>query len=87
LFAKLPMKKAVATSLLIIAVKSLIGFIGDMQNLEVDWIFLSVFTTLSIAGIFIGIYLNKFINGNKLKKGFGYFVLLMGVYIIIKELL
>lgn len=87
LLAKLPMKKAVATSLLIIAVKSLIGFIGDIQNLELDWIFLLVFTGLSIVGIFIGGWLNKFINGEKLKKGFGWFVLIMGLYIIWKELL
>lgn len=87
LLAKLPMKKAVATSLLIIAVKSLIGFIGDVQNLDIDWVFLMIFTGLSIIGIFLGGYLNKFIDGNKLKKGFGWFVLVMGVYIIGKELL
>ena len=86
LLAKLPMKKAVATSLLIIAVKSLIGFIGDVQNLEIDWIFLLVFTGLSIAGIFLGVYLNKFIDGNKLKKAFGWFVLIMGIYIVWAEL-
>lgn len=86
LLAKLPMKKAVATSLLIIAVKSLIGFIGDVQNLEIDWIFLLAFTGLSIAGIFLGVYLNKFINGNKLKKAFGWFVLIMGIYIVWAEL-
>ncbi|MDX1754195.1 MAG: sulfite exporter TauE/SafE family protein [Salinimicrobium sediminis] len=87
LLAKLPMKKAVATSLLIIAVKSLIGFIGDVQNLDIDWIFLLIFTGLSIIGIFLGGYLNKFIDGRKLKKGFGWFVLVMGIYIIGKELL
>lgn len=87
LLAKLPMKKAVATSLLIIAVKSLIGFIGDIQNLDIDWGFLITFTSLSIAGIFVGGYLNKFIDGKKLKKGFGWFVLVMGIYIIGKELL
>ncbi len=86
LLARLPMKKAVATSLLIIAIKSLIGFLGDVQNLEIDWLFLGSFTFLSIVGIFVGIYLNQFIDGKKLKKGFGWFVLLMGVYIIIKEL-
>jgi uncharacterized membrane protein YfcA len=79
------MKRAVATSLLIIAIKSLIGFIGDVQNLEIDWPFLGTFSALSIAGIFVGISLNKFIDGKKLKKGFGWFVLLMGVYIILKE--
>lgn len=86
LLAKLPMKKAVATSLLIIAVKSLIGFIGDVQNLDIDWIFLLVFTSLSIVGIFFGGYLNKYFDGEKLKKGFGWFVLIMGIYIISKEL-
>lgn len=87
LLAKLPMKKAVATSLMIIAIKSLIGFIGDVQNFEIDWTFLLSFTGISIVGIFVGIYLNKFIDGSKLKKGFGWFVLIMGVYIVLKEIL
>lgn len=86
LLAKLPMKKAVATSLFIIAIKSLIGFLGDVQNLDIDWKFLLSFTALSIVGIFIGIWLNKFIDGKKLKKAFGWFVLVMGIYIIYKEL-
>ena len=86
LLAKLPMKKAVATSLLIIAIKSLIGFLGDVQNLDIDWPFLLIFTGISIIGIFIGIWLNKFIDGKKLKKGFGWFVLVMGIYIIYKEI-
>ncbi len=86
IMAKLPMKRAVATSLVIIAVKSLIGFIGDVQNLSIDWIFLLTFSFTSVIGIFLGIYLNRFINGKKLKKGFGWFVLLMGIYIFWKEI-
>lgn len=86
LLAKLPMKKAVATSLLIIAIKSLIGFIGDVQNMDINWVFLAIFTGLSVVGMFIGIYLNKFIDGKKLKKGFGWFVLLMGIYIVYAEI-
>ncbi|MGW1455710.1 sulfite exporter TauE/SafE family protein [Salegentibacter sp. UBA1130] len=86
LLAKLPMKKAVATSLLIIAIKSLIGFIGDVQNMNINWLFLGIFTGLSMVGMFIGIYLNKFIDGKKLKKGFGWFVLIMGIYIIWAEI-
>lgn len=86
LLAKLPMKKAVATSLMIIAIKSLIGFLGDVQNIEIDWTFLLGFTAISVIGIFIGLYLNKFIDGNKLKKGFGWFVLIMGIYIVLKEI-
>jgi len=68
LLAKLPMKRAVATSLMIIAIKSLIGFIGDVENIEVDWTFLLSFTSISVIGIFLGIFLNKFIDGKKLKK-------------------
>ena len=88
LFAKIPMKKAVGTSLLIIAAKSLIGFIGDVQrpDLEIDWTLLLSVTAIAVVGIFIGIYMAKFIDGKKLKKGFGWFVLLMAIYIIGKQL-
>lgn len=86
LLAKLPMKKAVATSLFIIAINSLIGFLGDVQNYDIDWTFLLIFTAISTVGIFIGIWLNNFIDGKKLKKGFGWFVLVMGIYIIYKEI-
>ena len=87
LLARMPMKLAVGTSLFIIAAKSLIGFIGDLQGSEIiDWKLLGVFTAFSVAGIFIGILLSKKIPGQKLKKGFGWFVLIMGIYIIIKEL-
>lgn len=85
LLAKLPMKKAVATSLLIIAVNSLIGFTGNFATLHIHWKFLLIFTAISVVGIFIGVQLNTFIDGKKLKKGFGWFVLLMGIYIIFKE--
>jgi len=87
LLAKLPMKKAVGTSLIIIAAKSLIGFIGDVQTLEIDWIFLLKFTSISIVGILLGTYLSRHISGDKLKKGFGWFILIMGVFIIYMELL
>ncbi len=86
LMAKLPMKNAIATSLLIIAIKSLIGFIGDIENLDIDWVFLLSFTSFSIAGIFIGMYINNFIEGEKLKKGFGWLVLTIAIFILIKEL-
>lgn len=87
LFANLPMKRAVATSLMIISIKSLIGFIGDIGNIEIDWEFLLMFSILSIVGIIIGIYLSNFIDGKKIKKAFGWFVLVMAIYIIIKEIL
>lgn len=84
--AGLPMKKAVGTSLFIIAIQSLAGFAGDAFGQAIDWGFLLPFTGAAIAGIFIGTLASRKIDGEKLKKGFGYFVLLMGVYIIVKEL-
>ena len=87
LLAKLPMKMAVGTSLLIIAAKSLIGFLGDLSTQTIDWQMLLIFTGLSIVGIFIGSALSKKINEKILKTGFGWFVLVMGIYIITKELL
>jgi uncharacterized membrane protein YfcA len=87
LLAKLPMKMAVGTSLLIIAAKSLIGFLGDLSTRTIDWQLLLIFTSLSIVGIFIGSALSKKINERILKTGFGWFVLIMGIYIITKELL
>lgn len=86
LFCKLPMKKAVGTSLLIIAAKSLIGFTGDLSNYSMDWNLLLSVTAAAVAGIFIGNMLSNKISGDKLKKAFGWFVLAMGIYIIIKEL-
>jgi uncharacterized membrane protein YfcA len=86
LFAKLPMRKAVGTSLFIIAMNSLVGFIGDVQNLEIDWLFLLTFSAISVAGIFLGMYLTKYTNETQLKKIFAYFVLLMAAIILLKEM-
>lgn len=86
LLSKLPMKQAIGTSLLIIAAKSLIGFTGDLGHLQIDWQLLGTVTALAIAGIFVGNALSKKVSAAALKKGFGWFVLLMGIYIIVKEL-
>lgn len=67
LLAKLPMKIAVGTSLLIIAAKSLIGFIGDVHNISVDWPFLFTLTSVAVLGILLGIYLSNFIDGKKME--------------------
>lgn len=84
--AGLPMKKAVGTSLIIIAIQSMAGFVGDLGSTIIDWSFLLLFTLASVIGIFIGMYLAKKIPGEKLKSLFGWFVLLMGIYILSKEL-
>jgi uncharacterized membrane protein YfcA len=85
--SKLPMKQAVGTSLLIIAAKSLIGFTGDlMSGKAMDWTLLGSVTLIAIAGIFLGNALSRRIDGAALKKGFGWFVLIMGSYILLKEI-
>jgi uncharacterized membrane protein YfcA len=86
LFNKLPMKKAVGTSLFIIAINSLVGFIGDVNNLEINWLFLLTFSAISVVGIYIGMYLTKYTNEIQLKKIFAYFVLLMAAFILLKEM-
>jgi len=86
LLGKLDMKLAVGTSLFIIAAKSLIGFLGDLGHLEIDWKFLFIFSALSVAGIFIGSFLATKVEAQKLKKAFGWFVLAMGIFILGKEL-
>lgn len=86
-FAKLSIKKAIGTSLLIIAINSLIGFSGDVQNINVDWIFLFRFAAVAMFGIFVGIYMSRFFNEKSLKKIFGWFVLIMAVFILTKELI
>ncbi|MFC6861141.1 sulfite exporter TauE/SafE family protein [Zunongwangia atlantica] len=84
--AGLNMKEAVGTSLFIIAINSIIGFLGDLGHMEIDWVFLILFTIISVVGIFFGIYLSRFINSHKLKKAFGWMVLVMGIYILWMEL-
>ncbi len=85
LFVGLRMKEAVGTSLLIIALNSLIGFTGDIGHFNIDWRFLTIITTIAIAGIILGGLISKKVKGDKLKKIFGWFVMLMGIYILIKE--
>lgn len=88
LLAGLPMKEAVGTSLLIIAIKSLIGFTGDLSaGVHIDWAFLAIISSFTVFGIFIGSTLAKKIHGDKLKPAFGWFVLAMGIYIMIRETL
>lgn len=85
ILSDLRMKTAIATSLAIISLKSLIGFIGDVQNLEIDWIFLITFTLISVIGIFTGQQFSQKVSENKLKMVFGLFVILIGISIIFIE--
>ena len=87
-FANLPMKQAVGTSLFIMFINSLIGFSGDLLGgVEIDYKLLFIISFMAIIGLFIGTQLSKKIDGAKLKPAFGWFVLVMGIYIIAKEIL
>jgi uncharacterized membrane protein YfcA len=87
LLARLPMKKAVGTSLFLITLNCIIGFASKYATIEqVNWTFLLIFSGLTVAGILTGILFTKKISGEKLKKGFGYFMLVMGTFILTKEL-
>ena len=81
----LPFKTAVGTSLFIIAINSLIGFLGDLLNYSIDWSFLLTITSLAIAGILAGNFLSRRILSFYLRKAFGWFTLLIGALILIKE--
>lgn len=83
---RLSVKQAIGTSLLIIAINNLLGFTGDIFHTQVNWSLLLSVTTLAIVGIFIGSKMGEKVKGDKLKKGFGWFVLVMGIYIIIREI-
>ena len=88
LLAKIPIKIAVGTSLLIIAIKSLIGFLGDLnQGYDIDWYFLIVFSLIAIVGVFIGAFYNSKVPARILKKGFGWFVLMMAIVILLSEII
>jgi len=83
----MPMKLAVGTSLFIIAAKSLIGFTGDLQQHPViDWPLITTITGIAIVGLFVGLYFSKIVSEQALKKGFGYFVFIMGIFILFDQI-
>lgn len=88
LAAQLPMKRAVATSLAIIAINSLVGFLSDTQTrAHADWRFLITFTLLAMVGMSLGTVLSRRIPGARLRPAFGGFLLVMGTYMVVRELL
>lgn len=82
LLGRLPMKQAVGTSLLVIAMKSAAGFYGYLGQVDVPWGFMTVFTAVSIVGIFVGTYLVRFVSQAQLTRAFAVFLLVMGGFIL-----
>ena len=84
---KMPVKEAIGTSLIIIAIKSLIGFSGDIiAGQVIEWNFLMLFTAFALVGMTGGIILTRYVKPGQLKRLFGFFVLVMAIYILIIEL-
>lgn len=87
LFVNLPMKMAVGTSLIIITINSIFGFLGEIGRHSIDWQFLAIFMTSCIFGVCAGIFISTKIESQKLKVYFGWFTLLLGIVILLKEFL
>jgi uncharacterized protein len=88
LLGGIAMKEAVGTSLLIIAFKSAAGFSEYVQQLnftKADWMVMVYFTISATIGILLGAFLTKFIDGKYLEKAFGYFVLIVAAYILVRR--
>ena len=84
---KLPMKIAVGTSLAIITANSLFGFAISTNTQPLDWRLLSIITAIGAVGIFLGQAMTASINEKLLKKGFGYFVLLVGSFVLVDQIM
>jgi uncharacterized membrane protein YfcA len=83
--SKLPMKEAIGTSLLIIAAKSLVGFLGEGNLAGLNWTLLLSISGMAMIGIFIGMRISKRLEASKLKPAFGWMILVMGFYVLLKE--
>ncbi len=82
---KMPVKAAIGTSLVIIAINSLTGFLFSLSGTAINWSFLLTIAGIAIGGVLIGSYLSARIEGANLKPAFGWFVLAMGLYILARE--
>lgn len=85
IFGGIPMKEAIGTSLLIIAFNSATGFLGYLSQVKLDWNLVIFFTIAASVGTLAGAYLTRFIDAKNLQKGFGYFVLAVAVFVLIKR--
>ncbi len=82
----LSVQKAMGTTLFIVAVNTLLGFLGSLPNPAIEWPFLLTFTALAILGLSLGLIVSNRISGRKLQQGFGWMVICMSIFILLKEL-
>ena len=85
LFAALPMKRAIGTSLVIITINCLVGILGNIEVVEsLNFVFLSILATLAIIGILIGTWSLRFISDKQLKPVFGWIILVLSAVIFVR---
>lgn len=88
LWAGLDMKRAVATSLVLISVNSAIGVTADLWGgVRYDWPLVLTFTGLTTIGIISGMIASRRIDGSTLRQGFGWVVLAIGIAVLLRETL
>lgn len=86
-FYRMPMRRAVSTSLVIISINSFFGLMGDLEKIQTfDWLLLGGYTWGAVLGLVIGLYYANKIPGNRLKVGFGYLIMLVGLYVLVREI-
>lgn len=85
LLGGLPMNIAVGTSLLVLAMKSFAGFAGHASNVTIDWGTLLPITGMALVGSLIGARLVAKIPAATLRRSFGWFVIVMGVFMLAQE--
>ncbi|MEA5467141.1 sulfite exporter TauE/SafE family protein [Leptothoe sp. PORK10 BA2] len=85
LLGKIPMKQAIGTSLLIIAGNSIAGLLGYWGHIELNWHLTVSFTFAAGLGTVLGGYLGQFVSARQLQKGFGYFLIAIATFVLIKN--
>lgn len=85
ILGKTPMKEAIGTSLLILVVNAISGFLGYLGQVDLDWNLIGSFVIAASLGSFFGAYLSQFIDGKKLQKYFGYFLIAVAAFVLFQN--
>jgi uncharacterized membrane protein YfcA len=85
ILGKTPMKEAIGTSLLILVANAVAGFVGYLGQVELDWQLIGSFILAASFGSFLGAYLSQFIDGKKLQKYFGYFLIAVASFVLFQN--
>ncbi|MEA5551895.1 sulfite exporter TauE/SafE family protein [Anabaena cylindrica UHCC 0172] len=85
ILGKTPMKEAIGTSLLILVANAVAGFLGYLGQVELDWQLIGTFIIAASLGSFLGAYLSQFIDGKKLQRYFGYFLIAVATFVLFQN--